>query len=189
MGKKWWERKKGGNGVNFDQDILHTCMKFSNNKKFLEPSTVLDTKLQNQITHSPCHLWFGNPNSEQTVCKIEACYVQMLLCEWPRASQRPESSHYGDATRSALSSSHRSTLSWLWISLQPAILCLPSLLPPGFTVWDCLTFNVLFKVLILWSFSFTDGFLHRLTKDFLSSFLVEGRRSPRGDRLACSSDL
>lgn len=71
---------------------------------------------------------------------------------------------------------------------QPFPACLPSC-PPGFTVQDCLTFNVLFKVLILWSFSFTDGFLHRLTKDFLSSFLVEGRRSPRGDRLACSNDL
>lgn len=52
-----------------------------------------------------------------------------------------------------------------------------------------LHFNVLFKVLILCSFSFIDGFLHRFTKDFLSSFLVEGRRSPRGDRLACSNDL
>lgn len=51
------------------------------------------------------------------------------------------------------------------------------------------TFNVLFNVRILWSFSFMDGFLHRFTKDFLSSFLVEGRRSPRGDRLACSNDL
>lgn len=34
-----------------------------------------------------------------------------------------------------------------------------------------------------------EGFLLRLINDFLSSFFVDSRRSPMGDRLACSNDL
>lgn len=52
-----------------------------------------------------------------------------------------------------------------------------------------LTFKVLFRILSWCSFSLTTGSLHLFIKDFLYSSLVEIRRSPKGDRLACSKAL
>lgn len=97
-------------------------------------------------------------------------------------------SSWEESTNFSYPSIHlHNTLQLPWLSEQNQ----PRFAPPAevITIWNGFTFNVLFSVRILWSFSFMDGFLHRLTNDFLNSFLVEGRRSPRGDRLACSSDL
>ena len=134
----------------------------------------------------PFEILYQSEHTNQHLCrKVDWWYPGDVPVLWEhQGSSRPTETRFAFT---ALPSAHTNTLWPAGIPAEAAILY-----PPCTEFVHNLrlfTFNVLFKVRILWSFSFMDGFLHRFTKDFINSFLVEGRRSPRGDRLACSNDL